>query len=133
MARSVDILTTPAAEAPLAGRYAPTRNFTITSTEGEGIQLDSLRSMSRLIVHTRHSSYRLVVLAPWPWVIVQGGRHFPQASEALFRGTCLEGKSSSPSWLLARTADGAVGLPRPGGHVADLCDRSGARFAERAL
>ena len=99
MARSVDVLT-PAADAPLAGQYAPTRHFTITSTEGEGIQLDSLRPMSRLIVHTRHSSYRLVLLGPWPWVIVQGGRHFPQAAEVLFRGACLEGKSSEPSWLL---------------------------------
>ena len=100
MARSVDVLTTPAADA-LAGRFAhAVRSFTLTVTEGEGIQLDSLRPMSRLIVHTRHSTYRLVVLGPGSWVTVQGGRHFPDASEALFRGACLEGTASNASWLL---------------------------------
>ena len=62
MARLVDVLTTPVADAPDFERFAsPTRSFTLTSTEGEGLQLDGLKPMSRLIVHTRHSSYRLVV------------------------------------------------------------------------
>ena len=100
MARLVDVLTTPVADAPDFERFAsPTRSFTLTSTEGEGLQLDSLKPMSRLIVHTRHSSYRLVVMGPGPWLVVRGGKHFQEASEVLFRGSCLEG-SPGASWLL---------------------------------
>ena len=99
MARHVEVQTTRAADASFEERYNAIRSFELTATDGEGIQLDDLRPMSRLIVHTRHSTYRLVVLGPGPWISVQGGKHFPWASEVLFRGTCLDGTAPNASWL----------------------------------
>jgi hypothetical protein len=110
MARQVEVHTTHAADS-YGGRYSTIRSFELTAEDGEGIQLDGLRPMSRLIVHTRHSTYRLVLLGPGPWVSVQGGKHFPRPSEVLFRGTCLEGDSPEASWLLVGRSMELWGYP----------------------
>lgn len=100
MARSVEVLTTPALAASDGQPTPAIRSFVLTATDGEGLRLESLRPMSRLIVRTAHSSYRLLVLSPYPCISLQGGTYFHEPSEVLFRGAILGGTVLRTGWLL---------------------------------
>ena len=100
MARSVAVLTTPAIVAADGQPTPAVRSFVLTKTEGEGVRLDSLRPMSRLIVRTARSSYRLLVLSPPPCISLQGGNYFHEPTEVLFRGAILGGTPLKAGWLL---------------------------------
>ncbi|HEX5017796.1 MAG TPA: hypothetical protein VFX15_09440 [Actinomycetes bacterium] len=56
--------------------------------------------MSRLIVRTAHSSYRLLVLSPHPCISIQGGTYFHEPAEVFFRGAILGGSALRSGWLL---------------------------------
>ncbi len=121
MARSVEVLTTPALAAADGQPTPDIRGFVLTTTEGEGVRLDSLRPMSRLIVRTAHSSYRLLVLSPYPSVSIQGGNYFHEPAEVLFRGAILGGAPLRSGWLLVGYR---MALWGPAGHLVTSPVRS---------
>jgi len=58
----------------------------------EGIQIDELRQLDALTVLTQHSVYELIVLeADRGRVLVRGGRHFPEFTEASLMGSSAGG------------------------------------------
>ena len=121
MARSVEVLTTPAMDVADGQPTPAIRSFVLTTTEGEGVRMDSLRPMSRLIVRTAHSSYRLLVLSPHPSVSVQGGHFFHEPAEVLFRGAILGGTALRSGWLLVGYR---MALWSPNGHLVTSPVRS---------
>ena len=73
--------------------------FVEAVTEAEGLGLSSLRPMTRLLVRTRNTLYRLVVLGPQPTVLVQGGSYFPQPTAVQLYGSSLGGGPLKTHWI----------------------------------
>ena len=63
-----------------------------------GVSLTSLKPMSRLIVRTLNTVYRLVILGAESSVLVQGGSYFPEATEVQFDGSRF-GKTLKTGWI----------------------------------
>ena len=97
MARDIDETRNSTGHAPQ--RRQTIANFVEAAIEAEGLSLDSLRPMSRLVVRTRNTLYRLVVLGPGPSVLVQGGCYFPEAREAQLCGSSLGGSMLKTYWI----------------------------------
>lgn len=74
-------------------------SFVEAATDREGLSLASLRPNARLLVRTRNTLYRLVVLGPGPTVLVEGGWYFPELTEAQFYGSSLGGSALKTYWI----------------------------------
>jgi hypothetical protein len=58
----------------------------------DGIQVDRLAALDRLIVLTQHSRYEIVVVAPSrAEIVVRGGQFFPEFAPARLAGCTLGG------------------------------------------
>ena len=67
---------------------------------GDGIDVRSLESGTTLLVHTRNTFYRLVVLNPARlMVLVKGGEHFRQETDARLIGATCGGSTLKGGWL----------------------------------
>lgn len=100
MARIIWNRTTPAELAVDDGRQCRTLDDVVESVAEEaGVNLSRLRPMARLLVRTRNTLYRLVVVGPGPAVVVQGGKYFSQATEVLFCGSSLGGSALKARWI----------------------------------
>ncbi|HWP99046.1 MAG TPA: hypothetical protein VNK92_01125 [Vicinamibacterales bacterium] len=65
---------------------------------GDGVQVEQLGELERLLVRTRHSIYEIVVLPGGTGeVLVRGGRYFPAFTRAL-----LDGSSAGGTFLKQR-------------------------------
>ena len=63
----------------------------VTETTG-GLKLDSLKPFDIIKLRTRNSDYRILLLDPLTGrVLVEGGNHLPEPSEALVRGSAICG------------------------------------------
>ena len=73
------------------------------SSQGGGslsaVDLRSLPSGTELVVKTRNSCYRFVVLDDGGNVRVQGGRYFPQETTARIEGCTLGGSLLKLDWI----------------------------------
>jgi hypothetical protein len=57
-----------------------------------GIQLDTLDEMDRLVVTTHNSSYEITIISPRSnEILVRGGRFFPEFTQARLAGSSLGG------------------------------------------
>ncbi len=66
----------------------------------EGIDLRSLPPGTNVVVNTRNSRYRFVMLDGSGWnALVQGGRRFPQETTACFEGSTLDGSALKIGWI----------------------------------
>jgi hypothetical protein len=100
MARSIYDRSNPNAQALQGWHRAQTlESFVRAVTDAEGLRLASLRPMSRLVVRTTNTLYRLVILEPRPSVLLQGGGYFPAATEVQFCGSSLGGSLLRTHWI----------------------------------
>ena len=66
----------------------------------DGVGLDDLDALSTLFVQTLNSLYRIIVLEPpRPRILIQGGRFFPELTEARLAGASFGGSLLKLSWL----------------------------------
>ncbi len=63
------------------------------------VDLGALPSGTELVVETRNSRYRVVMLDGWK-ALVQGGRYFPQETTARIEGCTLGGSLLKLGWIV---------------------------------
>lgn len=66
----------------------------------EGVDITSLEPGTTLIVHTRNSQYRVVILFDSSLVLVQGGARFPEATLVRLAGATAGGSRLKTGWIL---------------------------------
>ena len=67
---------------------------------GRRVGLGELDALTTLLVKTLNSLYRVVILEPpRPRILIQGGRFFPEPTEALLAGASFGGSMLKLSWL----------------------------------
>jgi len=67
--------------------------------EPTGLNLANLSPMSRLVVRTRNSLYRITVFEPPSAVLLQGGKFFPERTEVRLSGCILGTSSLRTHWI----------------------------------
>jgi hypothetical protein len=73
-------------DGPLAGSVS-TPASTVEPTEGSGVTLDGLTAGTAIVVSTRHSSYRFVIVdAAQRQATVAGGKMFPERTDVRIEG-----------------------------------------------
>jgi hypothetical protein len=66
----------------------------------EGVAIDSLEPGTTLLVRTRNSEYRFVILFDQHHVLVQGGAMFPEATIVRLEGATAGGSVLKMGWIL---------------------------------
>ena len=75
-------------------------SFSREVSAAAGVGLAELEALTVLRVTTRNSLYRVVVVEPpRQRIMIQGGEHFPQLTEARLCGASLGGSMLKVSWL----------------------------------
>ena len=87
-------------QAALVPRGCTLSGFAFEAGCSEGIAIRSLEPGTSLIVQTRNSQYRLIVLnGGRDGVLVQGGALFPEATQARLQGASAGGCLVKTSWI----------------------------------
>jgi hypothetical protein len=87
-----------APEAAILPRAGTLDGFALET--GDGMDLRSLESGTTLLVHTRNTCYRLVLLNPARLlVLVKGGELFRHESEARLNGATCGGSTMKAGWI----------------------------------
>jgi hypothetical protein len=76
-----------------AGLEPTLEAFAFRAAEAEGVALDSLEPGTALIVNTRNSRYRLVILFNPSEVLIEGGAVFPDATVVRLDGATAGGST----------------------------------------
>ena len=75
-------------------------NFASGSDGADGVAVHSLEPGTTLVVQTRNSRYRLVILIDRPVVVIQGGRMFPEPTVVRLEGATAGGSALKTGWIL---------------------------------
>jgi len=75
-------------------------SFALGSDGTDGVAVDSLEPGTTLVVQTRNSQYRLVILIDRPVVIIQGGKLFPEPAVVRLEGATAGGSALKTGWIL---------------------------------
>ena len=75
-------------------------SFALGSDGTDGVAVDSLEPGTTLVVQTRNSQYRLVILIDRPVVIIQGGKLFPEPTVVRLEGATAGGSALKTGWIL---------------------------------
>ena len=87
-------------QAALIPRRCTLSGFALEAGCSDGIAIPSLAPGTTLIVQTRHSQYRLIVLdGERHGVLVQGGAFFPEATAAHLQGASASGSLVRTGWI----------------------------------
>jgi len=82
----------PPTPAPQAVPQAAKLDFWSSEPWTNGVQIEQMDEMQRLLVRTRNSSYEITVLDGWSGeIVVRGGRFFPRATPARLVGATFGG------------------------------------------
>lgn len=74
--------------------------FAAEIAAADGVGLGDLDTLSTLLIRTLNSLYRVVVLEPpRPRILIQGGRFFPEPTEARLAGASFGGSLLKLSWF----------------------------------
>ena len=74
--------------------------FAAEIAAADGVALGELDALSTLLIRTLNSLYRIVVLEPpRPRILIQGGRFFPEPTEARLAGANFGGSLLKLSWF----------------------------------
>lgn len=79
-------------------RAATLDGFTAEAAAADGVQLRDLEPMTRLVVRTQNSTYRIVV-SHESMVLVEGGRFFPALTPAFLEGASFGGSFLKVGWI----------------------------------
>jgi len=82
----------------LVPRTATIDGFIAASTTTDGVSVRDLEPLTILHVRTCNSSYRILI-AQQPAVFVQGGRFFPEATDARLEGSSVGGSFLKVGWI----------------------------------
>ena len=80
--------------------YDTLEDFAVRSDGDRGIAIDLLAPGTTLIVQTRHTRYRVVVLQDPHFVAVTGGTRFPAQTIVRYLGATAEGSALKIGWIL---------------------------------
>ena len=70
------------------------------SPGAEEVAIDSLEPGTTLIVNTRNSQYRCIILSVPQLLLVRGGAMFPEATIVRFEGAIAGGSGLRVGWIL---------------------------------
>jgi hypothetical protein len=71
-----------------------------TASSSSGVLVDALPQNARIIITTRNSRYRFVVMEGADRrVQITGGKLFPDATEMILEGAVTDGGSIKPGWI----------------------------------
>lgn len=88
----------PTTTSVLVPRAATMDGFVAASSAAEGVSLRDLEPLTTLHVRTCNSHYRIVV-ARQTAVFVEGGRFFPEATDARLEGSSFGGSFLKMGWI----------------------------------
>ena len=83
-----------------SGRRSTLDGFAARSDDAEGVAIDSLEPGTTLVVHTRNSEYRFVILLDPQLVLVKGGARFPETTVVRLEGATAGGSALKMGWIL---------------------------------
>ena len=83
-------MTVSRVDAPTECHPAAQLDFWTGRRWDDGVQVDQLRALDRLVVHTRNSVYEIIIGGTGD-VMVRGGRFFPDYTRAVILGSSLGG------------------------------------------
>ena len=92
---------------------------TPSSSTSDGVQLESLEPFSTIVVQTRNTEYRVLLLDPRTgWAMVEGGRHLPEPTEVMVCGSLLRDQDFklrmvAIGYRLEMSVDGKVFITSP--------------------
>src|SRR5215471_720377 len=87
-------------EGPPAVREAVS-DVTLESATGPGLMLDGLEPGTRVVVATRHSAYRFVMIdGAQKSATVTGGKLFPESTEVRIEGATAGAEVIRPGWVI---------------------------------
>ena len=88
-------------EGPRAVREAVTSDATLESAAGPGLMLDGLEPGTRVVVATRHSAYRFVMIdGAQKRATVTGGKIFQESTEVRIEGATAGAEVIRPGWII---------------------------------
>jgi hypothetical protein len=88
-------------EGPVASGHAVNSDPAIEPATGPGLMLDSLEPGTRIVVATRHSAYRFVVIdGAQKRATVTGGKMFPESTEVRIEGATAGAGVIRPGWII---------------------------------
>ena len=83
-----------------SGKRDTLQGVAVRSEDAPGVAIDSLEPGTTLIVHTRNSQYRFVILFDPQFVLVKGGAMFPEATIVRLDGATAGGSALKMGWIL---------------------------------
>jgi hypothetical protein len=87
-------------DGPLAGPVSPPSS-PVEATTGPGLMLDGLAAGTPIVVSTRHSSYRFVIVdASQRQATVVGGKMFPERTEVRIEGATTGASVVKPGGII---------------------------------
>ena len=76
------------------------KGFTESTAERKGLHLKSLPALTRLVLRTQNSEYKITVVEPEEWkVLVKGGRFFAQETMTFLCGSGYGGTLLKVAWI----------------------------------
>ncbi len=91
---------TPAAEGIALPRRCTLEGFSEEASRAAGVGLADLEPLTTLLVRTQHSLYRIIVRQPRERkILIQGGQHFVEPTEARFDGSSFGGSCLKAAWI----------------------------------
>ena len=83
-----------------SGGCTTVKGFAFRSRAAEGVAINSLQPGTTLVVNTRNSQYRFVILFDPCLVLVKGGAMFPEATVVRLEGATAGGSALKIGWIL---------------------------------
>ncbi|HKE84166.1 MAG TPA: hypothetical protein VKB50_10440 [Vicinamibacterales bacterium] len=101
-------------EGPVASKHAVNSDPAREPATGPGLMLDSLESGTRIVVTTKHSAYRFVVIdGAQRRATVAGGKMFPESTEVRIEGATAGAGLIRPGWIIVGLRlEMSIGLKR---------------------
>ena len=98
--RAQDLIATTTIEDRLVPQRSTLSGFATEALAKPGVALARLEPWSRLVVRTHNTAYHITVLEPCESrVLVQGGRYFAEATEAVLFGSSFGGNLLKVRWI----------------------------------
>ena len=108
----------------LVPRCCTLEGFARKMSSSDGVGVRQLEPITRLLVHTQNTLYRITVVKPFEGrILIQGGSYFPEATLGRLLGSSVGGSMLKISWI-------GVGLRLEIGHEGQRIVTSPVRSLE---
>jgi hypothetical protein len=96
----LEVVTSDCVSHGPSGRGDTLEGVALRSGATEGVAIDSLAPGTALLVNTRNSQYRFVILFDPCLVLVKGGAMFPDVAVVRLEGATYGGSALKMGWIL---------------------------------